>query len=181
VYLKEHYVYAYYDEQGHPYYIGKGKGNRCFNKHGHYVEVPSRNKIKILYKNLSDIIACDIEENLIIKYGRKNNKTGILLNRRSRNDPLSLITKQKIANKIKLIRQKPKFKKLYSKLLKDRWTDPTYRKYMEELNIKKSSNPIYKKRISEEKKILWQKPEFRQKFKDAIARRRLRKTQSKLL
>jgi len=77
-----YYVYAYMRNSNNtPYYIGKGRGVRMFNKN-HSVSVPfDRSKIIVLSENLSNTEACDLERSLIKQYGRKDLGTGILHNR----------------------------------------------------------------------------------------------------
>jgi len=76
-----YYVYQYLREDGTPYYIGKGKGNRLYSKK-HSVNLPTdKNRIQIISDNLSQENARLLEIELIAKYGRKDLGTGILRNK----------------------------------------------------------------------------------------------------
>jgi hypothetical protein len=77
-----YYVYTYVREDGTPYYIGKGKGDRAFEKHRNgKLSVPEdKSRIIFLVEQLSEQDAFDIECLFIKLYGRKNNNTGILRN-----------------------------------------------------------------------------------------------------
>lgn len=79
-----YYVYAYIRDKdsklgkaGTPYYIGKGRGRRAYQKHD--VFVPPRNRIVFLEQNLTEIGALALERRYIAWWGRKFNKTGILM------------------------------------------------------------------------------------------------------
>ena len=83
-----YYIYSYIRSKdsttakaGMPYYIGKGTRYRAWNK-DHNVNVPKNQKyILIIEQNLTEIGALALERRMIRWYGRKNNNTGILLNR----------------------------------------------------------------------------------------------------
>jgi len=73
-----YYVYEYLREDLTPYYIGKGKESRYRQRHN--VAVPPKERIRFVATKLTEVDAFELEENLILKYGRKDLGTGILRN-----------------------------------------------------------------------------------------------------
>ena len=88
-----YYIYAYLRSKdsdtakaGTPYYIGKGKGRRAWDK-SHVVPVPSNKVlIVILENNLTEVGSLALERRYIAWFGRKDLKTGILLNKTAGGD-----------------------------------------------------------------------------------------------
>jgi len=78
--LNNFYTYAWLRKDNTPYYIGKGVGNRAWAKIKGHVPPKDVSKIVILEKNLTEIGALALERRYIKWYGRKNNKTGNLIN-----------------------------------------------------------------------------------------------------
>ena len=76
----KYYTYAYLREDGTPYYIGKGKGYRAYDKR-HSIGVPSKDRILILKKNLTEEESFRHEKYMISVLGRKDLGTGILRNK----------------------------------------------------------------------------------------------------
>lgn len=83
----EYYVYMYLREndseiaeKGTPYYVGKGKGDRAFSNHRYAAKPKDENNIIYVYENMTEQEAFEKEKELISKYGRVDNNTGILRN-----------------------------------------------------------------------------------------------------
>lgn len=103
----EYYTYAYLREDRTPYYIGKGKGTRVYQKQSHRshgIYVPPKNRIIILKKNLTENEAFKHEIYLISVFGRKDNNTGILYNRTNGGDNPPRAKKNQI-NRINALRK----------------------------------------------------------------------------
>ena len=77
------YVYTYLREDGTPYYVGKGSGDRAYKKWSKKDIKPPNDltRIIIIENELTEESAFNLERKLIAQYGRKDLGTGILYNR----------------------------------------------------------------------------------------------------
>ena len=90
----QYYTYAYLREDRTPYYVGKGKGYRLYDKK-HKVGVPTKNRIIYLKQNLTEEEAFKHEIYMIAVFGRKDLGTGILHNKTAGGEGSSNIIRTK--------------------------------------------------------------------------------------
>jgi hypothetical protein len=141
--MNDYYVYAYLREDGTPYYIGKGKNNRAYVNTGRPASTPKdKNRIIKLFENLTEEESFLKEIEKIKEYGRKDNGTGILLNKTNGGEGMSghipsEETRQKRSKKLKgrLISVKQRLQ--ISKTLKEK-------------NLTGEKSPNWGKKASEE-------------------------------
>ena len=77
----DYYTYAYLREDKTPYYIGKGRGNRVYDKRRTIKPPADKSRILFLKKNLTEAEAFKHEIYMIFVLGRRDLGTGILRNR----------------------------------------------------------------------------------------------------
>jgi NUMOD3 motif len=75
------YTYMWLREDGTPYYVGKGKGDRAFVQHNHSVPCPKDSSHILFQEHPSEVDAFAAEILFIAYYGRKDVGTGCLRNR----------------------------------------------------------------------------------------------------
>ena len=75
------YTYLWLRQDGTPYYVGKGKKRRGLRSYAHNVNCPMDRERILVQEWPSEQDAFEAEKFLISFYGRKDLKTGVLLNR----------------------------------------------------------------------------------------------------
>jgi hypothetical protein len=149
-----YYVYAYLRNNGTPYYIGKGTGNRAWSKGKGEVGKPKElRRITIIERNLTLTGSLAIERQLIRWYGRIDLGTGILRNQTdggdggkgaSKGNKLSEETKKKISLARVGKKQKPMNEESKKKLSESLRGKNLGKKRTEE--VKKKISEILKRR-----------------------------------
>lgn len=161
------YTYAYLRKDKTPYYIGKGKGGRIYDKRK--TVKPPKDKLRIIFlkQNLLEEEAFKHEIYMIAVFGRKDLGTGILHNRTNGGEGTIGIMRDDEWKKNQHKSQKNRFKNLeqrkkLSDSIKKSWQNPKIRnKIIESFKNKKLSEE-HKENIRESIKNFYKKnPDYK--------------------
>lgn len=153
------YVYAYLRKNcGIPYYIGKGFKKRAWVKHNRISVPKSKRLIVILESNLTEIGAYALERRMIRWYGRKDLKTGVLLNRTEGGEGPSSDDRKGVLN--------PMYGRTRIDLSKDNSPNKTKKRRNDskEQLLRRWSDPAYKAKMSLKRQKLWVNHDYRKKM-----------------
>jgi hypothetical protein len=149
--MNNFYTYAYLREDGTPYYIGKGKGVRAYNKSKRDVRPPKdKSRIIFLKQNLTEEEAFGHEIYMIGVFGRKDLGTGILHNRTNGGDGSSGVI---VSGETKLKMSKARKGKSFSEDHKRKISEAK-KQQTEETRKKISQANSGKKRSEEQRKLM---------------------------
>ena len=155
--MNEYYTYAYLREDGTPYYIGKGKGDRLYDTHkrGHISIVPPEERRIYLKRNLTEEEAFKHEIYMIAILGRKDLGTGILRNRTDGGEGasgtvISAATRKRIGDKLRGIKKTEKHKRKISETKKLRSHKPMLGRKLSDETKKKLSEANTGKKLTKE-------------------------------
>jgi hypothetical protein len=146
-----YYTYAYLREDGTPYYVGKGKGDRAYRKVGKPCATP-KDKSKIIYlkTNLTEEQSFNHERYMIFILGRKDLGTGILLNKSDGGEGASGCIPSEETRRKRSVKMKGENNPLYGKRGKD---SPRYGKKHTQETKDKIRKSLQGNVISEETRI----------------------------
>jgi hypothetical protein len=154
----EYYTYAYLREDGTPYYIGKGNGNRAFKRTKKCIKPPKdKSRIILLKQNLTEEEAFNHEIYMIAVFGRKDLETGILHNRTdggegSSGATRSLELRNKISKSLKGRIVSEETKKKLSEIGKGRIVSEETKRKLSQIGKGKAISEETKRKMSESRK-----------------------------
>jgi hypothetical protein len=140
------YTYLWLREDGTPYYIGKGRGNRAYHNDKYRSVKRPKYDSRILVQNWgSEEEAFSMEKFWISLFGRLDIGTGILRNRTSGGDgptgatrssaTVDKLSKRMLGSKLRLgAVLTTESKSQISSKVKALWSDPVYREHMRQVH-----------------------------------------------